>query len=275
MKIPTFRTARSLALLTAVTLAALGSPAHVLAADLDDVSEIVRLAYEAAFYPAQDGRAEARMTIIDGQGRKQVRQFTMLRRNVAEPGGDQDMLVQFSYPTDVRDTVFLVKKHVGRDDDRWLYLPSLDLVKRIAAGDKRTSFVGSHFFYEDISGRGLEEDEHTLVETTDTQYVVHNAPKDPRTAEFAEFTVWIDKDTMMPVVSEFKNDSGKVYRRIEALEIEVIEGHPTATKMKVSDLDRDAYTLNELRFIKYDIGVPESVFTERSLRTPPKKWLQR
>ncbi len=39
-------------------------------------------------------------------------------------------------------------------------LPDLDLVKRIAAGDKRTSFVGSHFLYEDISGRAVQEDKH-------------------------------------------------------------------------------------------------------------------
>lgn len=253
--------------------AALAGPAA--AADLVDVEEIVRLANQAAFYSGQDGRAESRMTIVDSQERKQVRQFTILRRNAGEVGGDQDFLVQFSYPTDVRDTAFLVKKHVDRDDDRWLYLPSLDLVKRIAAGDKRTSFVGSHFFYEDVSGRSLSEDVHTLIETTADQYVVRNVPKDPKSVEFTEFTVWINKDTMLPVVSEFKNASGEVYRRVEALEIQEIQGHATATRMKVSDLDRGAYTINEMRFIQYDIGLPEDVFTERSLRTPPKKWLQR
>lgn len=250
------------------------APSAAFSADLEDVDEIVRRANLAAFYAGADGRAESRMTIVDAQDRRQVRQFTMLRRNV-ETGGDQDFLVTFSHPADVRDTVLLVKKHVGRDDDRWLYLPSLDLVKRIAAGDKRTSFVGSHFFYEDVSGRGIEEDEHTLVETTDTHYVVRNVPKDPGGVEFAEFTVWIDKETLLPVRSDFENASGEVYRRIEALEIESIDGHPTATQMKVSDLERDAYTLNEMRFIRYDIGLPEDVFTERSLRNPPRKWLER
>jgi hypothetical protein len=65
----------------------------------------------------------------------------ILRRDVID-GGDQDYVVLFSRPADVRNTVFLVKKHVASDDDRWLYLPGLDLVRRIAAGDKRTSFVG-------------------------------------------------------------------------------------------------------------------------------------
>ncbi len=60
-------------------------------------------------------------------------------------------------------------------------MPSLDLVKRIAASDKRTSFVGSDFLYEDVSGRGLDQDIHELAETTDAFYVIKNTPKKPET----------------------------------------------------------------------------------------------
>jgi hypothetical protein len=119
---------------------------------LSDPAEIVARANLAAYYAGQDGRSEARMIIRDAQGREQRRQFTVLRRNL-EAGGDQEFLVVFSQPSDVRNTAYLVKKHAGADDDRWLYLPGLDLVKRISAGDKRTSFVGAHYFYEDVSGR--------------------------------------------------------------------------------------------------------------------------
>ena len=71
------------------------------------------------------------------------------------------------------------------------------------------------------------------------------------------------------------NASGEVYRRVEALEVQVIDGHPTATRMKVTDLERGAHTLTETRNIRYDNGVPDDVFTERSLRNPPRKWLER
>ena len=239
-----------------------------------DVNELVNKANLAAFYGGNDGRAETRMTIIDKQGRKQLRQFTILRKDV-EDGKDQNFLILFSRPSDIKKTSFLVKKHIDKDDDRWLYLPGLDLVKRIAAGDKRTSFIGSHFFYEDVSGRGIDEDTHELIETNDTFYVVKNIPKDKKSVEFAEYTVWINKSNMMPVKTEYKDDTGEIYRRIEALEIKNIQGHPTATKMKVSDLRENAYTLNEIRFIKYDIGLEEDVFTERSLRNPPREWFKR
>jgi hypothetical protein len=110
------------------------------ATDLSDADQIVSQANLAAYYAAEDGRSEARMIIKDAQGREQKRQFTILRRDRTE-GGEQDFLVVFSRPSDVRNTVFLVAKKPGKDDDRWLYLPGLDLVKRISAGDKRTSLL--------------------------------------------------------------------------------------------------------------------------------------
>ncbi len=243
-------------------------------ADLEDPDEIVRRANLAAYYAGSDGRSEVRMVITDAQGRKQVRQFTVLRRNV-EAGGDQKFLVVFSRPADVRGTVYLVEKHVDRDDDRWLYLPGLDLVKRISAGDERTSFVGSHYLYEDVSGRLPAEDRHELVETTDRHYVLKHVPVDPDTVEFASYVTWISRETFLPEKIEYTKPSGVVYRRVEALSVEAFQGYPTVTRTLVSDLESGGTTDMRFRHIAYDLGIPERVFSERSLRNPPKQWLQR
>jgi outer membrane lipoprotein-sorting protein len=243
------------------------------AQDLSDIGEIVRRANLAAYYAGSDGRATARMTIVDAQERTRVRQFTILRRDRTD-GGDQDYAVLFSRPADIRNTVFLVNKHVGEDDDRWMYLPGLDLVKRIAAGDKRTSFVGSHFVYEDVSGRAVDADRHELVATTDEYYVVRNTPVDPGTVEFAFWEARIDKETFLPAVLEYMEEGGEVFRRIESLEVAEFDGYPTTTKMKASDLRSGGYTVTEFRNVQYDLDIPESVFTERTLRNPPRQWFK-
>jgi hypothetical protein len=241
---------------------------------LTDAGEIVAMANLAAYYAGDDGRSEARMLIEDAQGRRQLRQFTVLRRN-REKGGDQDFMVFFSRPSDVRGTVFLVAKHVDRDDDRWLYLPGLDLVRRISAGDKRTSFVGSHFFYEDVSGRNPADDEHSLVETTDEHYVLESRPKDPGAVEFARYRTWVDRETFLPMKTEYLDGRDRVYRVMEALAVEDVGGHPTVMRSRISDPLAGGHTLMEFRYTEYDVGLPEDIFSERYLRTPPVDWLRR
>lgn len=241
---------------------------------LTDADTITERANIASYYAGDDGRSEVRMIITDAQGRQQRRQFTVLRRDV-ENGADQQFLVVFSQPSDVRNTVFLVDKHVDRDDDRWLYLPGLDLVKRISAGDKRTSFVGAHYFYEDVSGRPHTEDTHKLVETEDQHYVLRHEPKDPQSAEFESYVTWIDRETFLPMKIEYTNPAGDIYRRVEVLDVETIDGHPTVTTSRVSDLLTGGKTDMQFRYIAYDIGLPEQVFSERSLRNPPSEWLSR
>lgn len=258
--------------ITATALLILGST--VAAETLTSADEIIARADTASYYAGADGRSEVRMIISDAQGREQRRQFTVLRRDVDE-AGDQQFLVVFSQPSDVRNTVFLVNKHIDKDDDRWLYLPGLDLVKRISAGDKRTSFVGAHYFYEDVSGRRPSDDTHELVETSDSFYILSHTPKDPGSVEFSSYATWIDRQTFLPMKIEYTNPAGDIYRRVEVFDVAEIDGYPTVTKSRVSDLLTGGKTDMQFRYIKYDVNIPDSVFTERSLRTPPRDWLKR
>ena len=152
--------------------------------------EIINKANQASYYAGKDGKSTVKMAISDGR----IREFNIIRIN--GKGLDQKFYIYFKAPSDVRKMSFLVWKNADKDDDRWMFIPALDLVKRIAPGDKRTSFVGSDFLYEDVSGRGLEDDVHELIETTDTQYVIKNVPKDKKGIKFTSYTVWIDKDIL-------------------------------------------------------------------------------
>ena len=241
------------------------------------VETIVNKANHAAYYQGKDGRAKVSMRIIDGQGRERKRKFTILRRDDNEPGdrfGDQQFYIYFHRPADVNKTVFMVWKHVDRDDDRWLYLPALDLVKRIAASDERTSFVGSDFFYEDVSGRGVDEDTHELVETTKNYFVLKSLPKNPKTVEFASYTAWVHRKTFLPVKIEYFDRSGKKYRVYEALRVEEKGGYPTVIQARIKNLLTQGETTVTYTDMKYDIGLPKDIFTERYLRNPPKRYLR-
>lgn len=238
-----------------------------------DVNQIIAQTNLTSFYQGQDGRAQARMKITDKQGRQQIRQFNILRKNVIA-GGDQHFLISFSRPSEVKGMSFRVDKHVDGDDDRWLFLPALDLVKRIASADKRTSFVGSHFFYEDISGRNTQLDSYKLIDETDGHFVIEATPNQPNTVEFSRYVMKIDKAMMLPTSVDYFDRNSALYRRIEVLKTQQIDGFSSVLRSKVSDTINGGSTLLQFRNIKYNNQLPQSIFSERSMRTPPNSWFK-
>lgn len=251
------------------------------------VEQIVANTNRVAYYQGADGKAKVKMTITDSQGRQRNRELTILRWDQPDPKlfkeeqskddnycGQQKMYVFFHRPADIYKTVFMVWKHLDKDDDRWMYLPALDLVKRISATDKRTSFMGSDFLYEDVSGRNTNDDVHELVKTTKDYYVLKNTPKDPKLVEFAYFKMWIHRKSFVVVKTDYYDRQNKKYRTYEALQVKQIQDKSTVTKAKMTDLRTNGNTILEYSDVKYDIGIPESVFTERYLRKPARKYLK-
>ncbi len=258
-------------LVLALSLPLLAAGQNGASKEIPDVETIVNKANIVAYYQGKDGKAKVKMTITNKQDQKREREFNILRKDM-EDGGDQKYFVYFLKPPDVRKMVYMVHKHADpdKDDDRWLYLPALDLDKRIAAGDKRTSFVGSDFLYEDVSGRSLKEDTHELIKTTDEFFVVKNTPKKPDTVEFSYYNVSIDRKTYVPMKMEFYDKENKLYRVIESKKVEVIQKFPTVVKSVVSDLKTGSKTEMEFTDVKYDIDL-EDIFQERYLRRPPRE----
>jgi hypothetical protein len=97
----------------------------------------------------------------------------------------------------------------------------------------------------------------------------------PSEVEFASYVTWIDRETFLPMKIEYADGAGKIFRRVEVTEVEDIQGYPTVTQSRVSDLESGGYTDMQFRYIAYDNGMPDDAFTERSLRNPPREWLQR
>lgn len=159
-----------------ILLAAVLYPVPLPAAD---ATQIVKKSQAAFFEAGKDFQARVKMTLITGEGQQRVREMTMIRKN--GPSGQQKYFIYFHRPADVAGTAFMVYKYPNQDDDRWLFIPAINLVNRIASRDSRSSFVGSDFTYEDISGRDLESDTHRLLKEEDLNgrrtTVVESVPK--------------------------------------------------------------------------------------------------
>ena len=249
----------------------LGAMTGLTAQDLS-VEQIILKANEAYRYLGDDVKSSVHMIIKDEQGRTTMeRSLVILRKNDAEL--KQKWYAYFKKPADIKKMVFMAHKNDRSDDDRWLYLPSLDLVKRLSGADKRSSFAGSHFTYEDVTGRSPHADNHILIGEEDGKYRIKSTPKDPSSVEFSHYEVWIDKKHYLPSKTVLYKGSD-LYKQYDMLAYEMIQGYPTITRFSMTDLQGGSSTEVVMSDIKYNLGLPDRVFTEASLRRAPRKYLR-
>jgi outer membrane lipoprotein-sorting protein len=247
-----------------------------LSAQDNKAEEIMKEAHLNNFYAGDDGLAEVHMKIVNSSGKERNREFAMLRID-NEEGGEQKYYTYFREPHDVARLTFMVDKKPFETDQRWLYVPSVDLIKRISADDKGSSFVGSDFSYEDVSGRHWSEDNHKILEEKEYNgmnvYVIESVPKE-KDKSFAKKITYVDKADVLPVREEYYNDKGEMERVYTAEKIETIEGHPTVTIRKMENVKKDQYSTVEFSSIQYDVGVSNDIFTERYLKNPPRQYIK-
>jgi len=233
---------------------------------------------KAFFYPGKDMKAVVFMRLIESGGKERTRELTMLRKNM-ENFQDQKYFIYFHQPADVQGMTFLVYKYPHKDDDRWLFMPALDLVKRIAANDRRSSFVGSDFTYEDISGRDLTEDEFSIEREEKLGqkdcYVLKAVPKDSKSADYSYKLSWIDKSNFLPLKEEYYDVRQELYKVFAAEEVKDMGGFPTVTKRKMENVKNKHQTLVTYNQVEYNLGIEPDLFTERFLKRPPTRWINR
>lgn len=262
------------AIMTSIALFSLGLASL---AQGTSAEEIVKKSHLAFYYPGNDLKARVLMRLISKDGKERIRELTMLRKDDQE-GGQQKYYIYFHQPADVKDTTFMVWKYVGRDDDRWLFIPAINLVRRIAANDKRSSFVGSDFTYEDVSGREPEEDDHSLVREeryADSDcFVVKSVPKNPKSADYSYQLSWINKASFVPVKEEYYDRRGELYKVFSADEVRQVQGFWTIIKRTMRNTQSGHRTEVMFTSVEYNRGIGDDIFTERYLRTPPQKWIR-
>jgi hypothetical protein len=255
----------------AVWTLALGLLAGSAAAGDPTAMELMNQSHKAYYYAGDGGSAKVTMVLTDKKGRTREREFWMLRTDIADMG-DQDYYTFFTKPADVRKTAFLVHKHATGDDDRWLYVPAVDLVKRIAADDRRSSFVGSDFTYEDVSGRLPSLDDHEFMASEElngkTMTVVKSTPH-AGTADYAWRKTWIDPDTKLPMQEEYYDDKGEAIRRFQVGKVMTIEDIPTAVERTMTDLAKEHSTTISFGEVSYEVVLKPDDYTERILKNPP------
>ncbi|OGV69843.1 MAG: hypothetical protein A3K19_29000 [Lentisphaerae bacterium RIFOXYB12_FULL_65_16] len=242
--------------------------------------QVVEKSHQAFYAAGADMKADVTMELITGDGKQRTRGLTMLRLNTSG-GAAQKYFLYFKEPSDVRRMTFLVWKYPEKEDDRWIYIPAVDLVRRVAASDRRSSFVGSDFTYEDISGRDISADTHKFLREeklgSNDCYVMESTPKE--TLDYVRRIAWIDTTTYLPLKEEYydlRNELARVFTAdtIENASSGAGRGEiPTVMKRTMRNVKSGHRTEVTFKSVSFNVGLTDDIFTERYLRQAPSKWV--
>lgn len=260
-----------LAVVFVVALAPLKGRPTTLAAQQDSAEWVARQVRERN--QGRDSRAELRMRLFDRQGRVRERVLTMLTLQGEKGRGDRS-LIRFTYPNDIRNTAFLVWEHPDADDERFLYLPALGRVRRIAGQEKDESFVGSDLSYEDIGGRDIADYTYAFAGenaswtapdgTRHPAWLLESKAKDPNAANPRSVSVVL-KDRFIVTAADIFNRRNERVKHFEVRKLDRVEGIWTVLDLVMSN-ERDK-TRTELTTtsIDYNVGLTEDDFSRRQL----------
>ncbi|MDD3763001.1 MAG: outer membrane lipoprotein-sorting protein [Nevskiales bacterium] len=158
-----------------------------------------------------DTSVTMQMILRNRAGDESVREIRSRSLEVADDG-DKSLII-FDEPKDVEGTALLTFSHKTADDDRWLYLPALKRVKRIAGRNKSGPFMGSEFSFEDLGSQEIEKYTYKYLrnETLDGQdcFVIERYPVE-QDSGYTRQVAWID-------TAEYRTQKVDFYDRKETL----------------------------------------------------------
>ena len=220
---------------------------------------------------ADSSAMDIRMTLYNGDKAEGTRRIQTL---VLDDGDRIKTITVFLEPASVRDTRFLTLENTERGDDQWIYLPALRKIKRIAAGERSGSFMGSDFSYSDMSSSigPVDESSHTFLREEELNgrscWVIESVPGPGAQSRYGKYIIWVDKETSLtPRVDFFGGKDGLVIKRLLSDDFTQTGGRWYAKRLSMETLATGHRTELELTQVRYNIPVNPALFTTTFLET--------
>ncbi len=217
----------------------------------------------------KDMVAEVEMR-ISSRGRTRIRKIKMYTRK--RTPSEDDTLMRFTYPPDVEGTSFLLREHSKGEDERYLYLPALRRIRRIAASGKGGAFMGSDFSYYDIGKPKLEDWNYKNLGLVDLNgkkvYKIEATPavkKVEKETKYSKIIHYVDPEKWSVVRAEYYDRTGALWKVLEVKKFQKIKGVWFQTDMVMKNVQSGSESEMKFLNLKIDQGLSPSLFTKRSL----------
>ncbi len=226
----------------------------------------------ALLYQIDDQKSTVTLWLIERDGAmKRIVVSRYWKNYRSEEGIDSKMLLVTEFPTDSRGVAFLVWDYADPDepDDLRLYLPALDMVRRISGQDLNDAFLGSDLTFADMGQRRLDEDRHRLLKQdvyrkTDT-YVVESIPKEKESI-YSKKISWISQKDWTLLRVDYYDQGQKLLKR-QTLEWQLVKGLRVWKRTIVTNIQNGHRTVFDVSGLEVNIGLRDEDFTAQSLKS--------
>ncbi len=251
-------------------------------------SEIMRIKYHNKYSLfAKDYQQIGEVLYVDASGFTRKRVWKRQRIiKAGEDGISYKDLVVMTYPTELKGLAVLTWTYQDpqKDQNVWLWIPSLKKVRKISASEDDDAFMGSDFTVEEVSTRRFEDESYKLIgsksfpgykfeQTGEAKFkdrpcfVIECIPKKPHWY-YSKRIVWIDKDTGGNIFEEYYDKNGKLFKTLFREWVWTDLGdkkYPTQVSLECKDLRTNHRTVILMKDTKYDEGLSEYDFTVKAL----------
>jgi hypothetical protein len=224
-----------------------------------------------------DRQQRMRFVIVAGSGGERRRELSVYERRYADD--EIKSVVFFHAPAEVKGTALLAFTHKGRQGEQWLYLPALARVRVISGSARREKFVGTDLTYHDLDliqemGSWTEEDAKSkLLGAGDVGGTpVWNIELVPGRDDigYKKILLGLGREDLVPRRIEFFEEDDTAAKQITQSDVRAVGPIPVAHKIEVQTPAAKTSTTIEVSEVKYDQGLKDDLFTQRTLeRGPP------
>lgn len=215
---------------------------------------------------------DTKMTLINNRGQTREREVVRYEKSYDGAGGvDQKTLIIFNYPADIRGTGLLLWSYTDpdKDDDRWLYLPALKRIRRIAGESKNDYFMGTDFTYDDMGARNIDDDNHTLlgkeVLNGEECFKIESVAK-KKDDLYSKKISWVLPEKWVIVKVEFYDKNGALLKELTVSDVHEVDNIWTGHVLFMDNFAKSHQTKIEVRKVEYNCDISDQVFTQTTLQ---------
>jgi len=215
--------------------------------------------------------ADVQLTLTNSRDEQRVRQIAFFSKD--DDQGQNRLLMRFQAPADVRGTAFLTLERSSGSDERYLYLPAMRRVSRIASSGGGGNFMSSDFSYYDIGEPAREDWSYTYLrlDNVDGQdvHVIRAQPANNSVFEdtgYSSVIYYIDTTAFRTLRSEYFDKHKQKFKELSVLAYYEKDGHEFASDMLMTDTRIGHSSRMTFSSISLNNPVDDNIFTPRFLQ---------